>query len=192
MCIGNRQASPGGHRPYIQTRARYHAGIERHLRVQPSAARRAGRERTRNPVGALLRRWQQWTHDCCVSIRRRRRRQIASILRPYRLGQEAQAGIDFAVWRPVFHLHLEEMVEHALQVDHRVPYEIAGEPRQVNPDEFMLLCGSANRAKSWSCEHCDNWRQLKRRDVCASCYWAFPEDYQHVAMNPRRRLDLLW
>ena len=23
--------------------------------------------------------------------------------------------------------------------------------------EYMLLCGSCNRAKSWSCEHCANW-----------------------------------
>lgn len=44
-----------------------------------------------------------------------------------------------------------------LQVDHRVPYEIAGEPRhELETKHFLLLCASCNRAKSWSCEHCAN------------------------------------
>jgi len=25
-----------------------------------------------------------------------------------------------------------------------------------------------------------------------SCYWAFPENYQHVAMRQIRRIDLIW
>jgi hypothetical protein len=56
----------------------------------------------------------------------------------------------------------------------------------------MLLCGSANRAKSWSCEHCENWRNLKKREICLSCYWAYPENYTHIAIQPVRRVDLLW
>ena len=59
-------------------------------------------------------------------------------------------------------IYLEEMPEAALQIDHRVPFEVAGESETMSPDEFMLLCGSANRAKSWSCEHCDNWTKLKK------------------------------
>lgn len=55
----------------------------------------------------------------------------------------------------------------------------------------MLLCPSANRAKSWSCEHCDNW-QARDVEVCRSCYWAFPENYSHVAMREIRRLDIMW
>jgi hypothetical protein len=30
------------------------------------------------------------------------------------------------------------------------------------------------------------------RDICRGCYWAFPEDYYHIAMRDVRRLDLTW
>ncbi len=80
----------------------------------------------------------------------------------------------------------------SLQVDHRVPYEVAGESETMSPDEFMLLCASANRAKSWSCEHRENWKKLKHREICLTCYWAYPENHTHVAMEELRRLDLIW
>ena len=56
----------------------------------------------------------------------------------------------------------------------------------------MLLCGSANRAKSWSCEHCENWTKLKKREICLTCYGAYPENYEHIGMRQVRRLDLIW
>ena len=56
----------------------------------------------------------------------------------------------------------------------------------------MLLSGSANRAKSWSCEHCENWNNKKDKSICLTCYWAFPENYKHIAMKQIRRVDLLW
>jgi hypothetical protein len=87
---------------------------------------------------------------------------------------------------------LEKMDEAALQIDHRVPYEVAGEGEELKTDDFMLLCGSANRAKSWSCEHCENWKSTKDKNICLSCYWAFPEKYNHVAMRQIRRVDLVW
>ncbi len=91
-------------------------------------------------------------------------------------------------------IYLEEMDARELQIDHRVPYEVGGDDENVeqNPNDFMLLSGSANRAKSWSCEHCENWQTLKRKEICLSCYWAFPEDYSHVAMRQVRRVDLIW
>lgn len=89
-------------------------------------------------------------------------------------------------------IYLEELPEATLQIDHRVPFEIAGESETMLPDEFMLLCGSANRAKSWSCEHCENWKSLKDREICLSCYWAYPENHTHIAMQQLRRVDLLW
>lgn len=89
-------------------------------------------------------------------------------------------------------IYLEEMPEAALQIDHRVPFEVAGESEAMSPEDFMLLCGSANRAKSWSCEHCKNWRSQKDREVCLTCYWAYPENHTHVAMKQLRRVDLLW
>ena len=91
-------------------------------------------------------------------------------------------------------IYLEDMDESELQIDHRVPYEVGGDGESVkpNPDNFMLLSGSANRAKSWSCEHCENWQTLKNKGICLSCYWASPEDYSHVAMRQVRRADLMW
>ncbi len=89
-------------------------------------------------------------------------------------------------------IYLEKMDERDLQIDHRVPYEVAGESDELKIEDFMLLCGSANRAKSWSCEHCENWKMIKDKNICLSCYWAFPEKYNHVAMRQIRRIDLVW
>jgi len=81
-----------------------------------------------------------------------------------------------------------------LQVDHRVPYEISGDPLNAEQNllDFMLLCGSCNRAKSWSCEHCPNWSDKKSSKICKTCYWANPTDYVHIALKEIRRLDLQW
>ncbi len=80
-----------------------------------------------------------------------------------------------------------------LQIDHRVPYEIGGDaPGALDPTEFMLLCGSCNRAKSWSCEHCKNWTTDHLAEVCQTCYWAKPENHAHVALRLIRRLDVTW
>jgi hypothetical protein len=37
-----------------------------------------------------------------------------------------------------------------------------------------------------------NWLELKKPDICRKCYWAFPEEYSHVAMREARRADILW
>jgi hypothetical protein len=80
-----------------------------------------------------------------------------------------------------------------LQIDHRVPYEVAGEPADLGDlDAYMLVCGSCNRAKSWTCEACENWKQLRDAGTCRSCMWGSPEDYTHVAMEARRTLTIAW
>lgn len=91
-------------------------------------------------------------------------------------------------------VYLEELPEPELQIDHRIPFEVGGDRSagEQNPKDFMLLCGSANRAKSWSCEHCANWQKLKKPQICRTCYWAYPENYDHVAMRPIRRMDIMW
>lgn len=91
-------------------------------------------------------------------------------------------------------IYLEEVAERELQIDHRIPCEVGGdgESGELNPDDFMLLSGSANRAKSWSCEHCENWNNIKDRSICLTCYWAYPENYLHIAMRQIRRIDLVW
>ena len=89
-------------------------------------------------------------------------------------------------------IYLEEMNESELQIDHRIPYEVGGESVDFKPDDFMLLSGSANRAKSWACEHCENWLTLRKREICLCCYWAYPQKYSHVGMQQVRRADLIW
>ena len=79
-----------------------------------------------------------------------------------------------------------------LQVDHRVPYEVEGDPADVSPQDYMPLCVSCNRAKSWSCEHCKNWIDVKNAEICRKCYWASPEAYDHIATHAIRRLDVAW
>jgi hypothetical protein len=91
-------------------------------------------------------------------------------------------------------IYLETCEARELQVDHRIPFEVIGDLAggKLDPNEFMLLCGSANRAKSWSCEHCANWLEQKSPDICRNCYWAYPDDYTHIAMRAARRMDILW
>ena len=77
-------------------------------------------------------------------------------------------------------------------MDHRVPYEVGGEPETPTIKEYTLLCGSCNRAKSWSCEHCENWNTILSAETCLTCYWANPDTYTHIAMQPIRRIDIAW
>ncbi|VAW40431.1 hypothetical protein MNBD_CHLOROFLEXI01-4381 [hydrothermal vent metagenome] len=90
-------------------------------------------------------------------------------------------------------IYLKPFPIRELQIDHRIPFEISGDSGELSNDvnKYMLLCASANRAKSWSCENCPNWKN-KDADVCRTCYWAYPESYSHIAMRGIRRLDLLW
>lgn len=82
--------------------------------------------------------------------------------------------------------------DRALQVDHRVPYEIAGESDAPTLDEFQMLCGSCNRSKSWTCEkECPNWLE-RDSGTCLSCLWGSPEGYEHIATRQRRQVTLVW
>lgn len=86
----------------------------------------------------------------------------------------------------------EQYEERYLQIDHRLPYEVAGDQvgSELQPELFMLLSGTAQRQKSWSCENCVNSSSLKQVEVCKKCYWAYPENYYHVAMKEERRVDI--
>jgi hypothetical protein len=84
-------------------------------------------------------------------------------------------------------IYLQPMDERILQVDHRIPYEIGGEQDESNLDCFMLLSPSANRAKSWTCEHCPNWEN-KDAEFCVKCFWAHPENYSHIAGKEQRQI----
>ena len=86
-------------------------------------------------------------------------------------------------------IYLQSMDERLLQIDHRVPYEIGGDATDADIDCYMLLSPSANRAKSWTCEHCPNWVK-KDKAFCLKCFWAHPEDYNHVAGHEQRQIVL--
>ena len=88
-------------------------------------------------------------------------------------------------------VYFEPMEEDIIQVDHRVPYEISGEQDERNIDMYMLLSPSANRAKSWTCEHCENWSR-KDSNFCVKCFWAYPEDYEHIAGKQQRIISIIF
>ena len=79
-----------------------------------------------------------------------------------------------------------------LQIDHRVPYAVAGEPSGPrDASDYMPLCRECQRRKSWSCEGCKNFH-IKNSADCATCFWASPDDYTHAALRQERRVDLVW
>lgn len=88
----------------------------------------------------------------------------------------------------------EKYEDRYLTIDHKTPYEVAGDDASVlqNLEDFMLLCGTCQRKKSWSCEHCINWTTTQDLDICKSCYWASPDNYTHLSLKQIMRLDLTW
>lgn len=89
------------------------------------------------------------------------------------------------------HISGERMKARYLQIDHRIPYQVAGDDSRDLAD-YMLIDASNQRAKSWSCEHCQNFLELHDPAICRRCFWAWPEDYDHIAMEEERRLVLTW
>lgn len=150
----------------------------------PPRAARDVRERgiplkTETVLGSSGRRLARYTIDVREFKRRRSRkgrgRQAAPAQLKRQLVEERRARCELCL--SVFEN------ERPLQVDHRVPYEIGGDPLLSEPQHFMLVCAPCNRRKSWQCEHCANWT---RRDLktCQSCFWASPSNYSHVATTP--------
>ncbi len=89
-------------------------------------------------------------------------------------------------------LYGEAYPSKLLQPDHRIPYEIGGDLNDMlDTDYFMLLSPSANRDKSWACEHCINWTE-KNITMCQTCYYAYPEKYNHIAGKQERKLNIVF
>ena len=81
----------------------------------------------------------------------------------------------------------------AYRLDHRIPYQVGGDVNlEKKISDYILLCSSCNRAKSWSCEHCSNWKENKILEICLTCYWGTPENYTHIAGKEMRRMDIQW
>lgn len=89
-------------------------------------------------------------------------------------------------------LSKERLESRYLQIDHRLPYEISGNDSAEKIEEYMLLDASEQRAKSWSCENCKNFKEVKDVNICKECFWAYPERYSHIAMVPQRRLYIVF
>lgn len=90
------------------------------------------------------------------------------------------------------YLYGESYPVRLLQPDHRIPYEIGGDPEDMMDLEyFMLLSPSANRDKSSACERCENWTK-KDISMCQTCYYAYPENYQHIAGEKEKRLNIVF
>lgn len=88
----------------------------------------------------------------------------------------------------------EQYDDKFLQIDHRVPYEFKGDNGKLDPADFMLLCAECNRKKDRATETgCKN-TCFKSGDIkiIKSCFWASPENYTHICMEPIRRADLVW
>lgn len=88
----------------------------------------------------------------------------------------------------------ERYDEKFLQIDHRVPYEFSGDNGTLDPADFMLLCAECNRKKDRATETgckntCFKTGDLK---VIRSCFWASPENYTHICMEPIRRAEVVW
>ena len=78
-----------------------------------------------------------------------------------------------------------------LQIEHRVPFEVAGNSlhESEGTDALILACASCNRSKSWSCEKCPNF-QTKRIESCLKCYWSNPDCHVHIAEKPIVRINV--
>jgi len=87
----------------------------------------------------------------------------------------------------------QELPIDQLQVDHRIPFYITGDISTArNPADFMLLSRSMQRSKSWACENCNNLKKVFDIRICSTCYWAFPNAYDHIAMKEERRVDVVF
>lgn len=80
-----------------------------------------------------------------------------------------------------------------LQIDHRVPFEVAGNQlhKCLGIGALVLACCTCNRSKSWSCEGCKNFK-TKSLDVCSTCYWNEPDSYEHVAERAVVRINVVF
>jgi hypothetical protein len=78
-----------------------------------------------------------------------------------------------------------------LQADHRIPFLVGGDPDGFDVGDWQVLCASHQRKKSFECENCGN-SETRDLEQCRSCFWAFPEDYSHVALRDERRVTVIW
>lgn len=84
--------------------------------------------------------------------------------------------------------------EQYLQIDHRVPYKYNGDSVKLSEKDYMLLCAECNRKKDRATEIGCSKTCFTTNDpkIIRSCFWASPEKYTHICMQPIRRVDITW
>lgn len=77
-----------------------------------------------------------------------------------------------------------------LQMDHRVPFEVAGNSNYLaeGSGALILVCSSCNRSKSWTCESCENFSN-QSETICNNCYWVDPDNYSHISGRSKVRVS---
>ncbi len=97
--------------------------------------------------------------------------------------QEGRCAICSEKYDPIF-----------LQIDHRIPYDFMGDSKsEFNLNDFMLLCATCNRKKDKATEICaKTCFKTKNLKIIRSCFWASPENYTHICMEPIRRAEIVW
>jgi len=88
------------------------------------------------------------------------------------------------------HFTGQETAGHELTMDHRTPYDVGGDPDNFDVKDWMLLGASSQQRKKHACSNCENQKNIREPATCRRCYWAYPEDYDHVAMENLRRVDV--
>jgi hypothetical protein len=80
---------------------------------------------------------------------------------------------------------------YILQVDHRVPFSLVGNSlmRSEGFASLQPLCPSCNSAKENACTDCVI--STKDFECCRTCYWAYPNKYEHIATRIEQRLTLV-
>ena len=82
--------------------------------------------------------------------------------------------------------------KRTLQIDHRIPFSLVGNA-EVERDGLaavQALCPSHNTAKQHACKACEMFRS-RDSSQCRGCYWAYPDQYQHIAGQRERRLTVV-
>ncbi len=80
-----------------------------------------------------------------------------------------------------------------LTADHRVPHRVAGNSLTdaEGLQAYQVACYPCNNRKQQGCRACTNQQTTKDIAKCRTCYWAYPDKYEHIAGKHERRLTLV-
>ncbi|WP_239352870.1 hypothetical protein, partial [Snodgrassella communis] len=78
------------------------------------------------------------------------------------------------------------------KVQKNAPVTLLARYKRISKKVLKFSPSYKQRTKSWSCENCKNFKEIKNMNICKECFWAYPENYNHIAMHPQRRLDIVF